>query len=259
MILRKNFLSLSKKAQKNRVKLKCQNQIAYIRSLRTQEKIIEEQQDSSLNNAENYPCAGSRDLNISSSTSSSSFSSPQNNYDNPLPRHNDQQFVNNFIILNEDQLTGNNDQSGSHTFEDLEDDNENDASHDGHDPQLPNLRDERDEYAEDIQDFLRSWYFSNRVRISQLDALLEGLRHYGRTNVPKLGRTLLGTPRSNKIVPLKPGEYGHYGLQKALVYHIESSNQGTMPRFVEICLYTNGFPTFSKEAWSILGRKSLRI
>lgn len=152
------------------------------------------------------------------------------------------------FYLTEDQINESGDVNESGILESSESNSEDDANHGSHDTLFINSVDNLDEHPEDLKDFLRSWYFSNRVRISQLDSLLKGLRSYGHTNLPKLGRTLLGTPRRNEIVALEPGKYGHYGLKRAFIDHIDSSNQGTMPRLIKIFLYTDGFPIFSKEA-----------
>lgn len=65
---------------------------------------------------------------------------------------------------------------------------------------------------------LRKWALSSRIARVHVNSLLKVLnKHYGST-FPKDSRTLLRTPRKPTIpIPMGPGEYFHYGLEKGLL------------------------------------------
>lgn len=63
---------------------------------------------------------------------------------------------------------------------------------------------------------LRKWALSSRI--ARVHSLLKVLnKHYGNM-FPRDSRTLLKTPRNPTIaIPMGPGEYYHYGLERGLL------------------------------------------
>ena len=64
---------------------------------------------------------------------------------------------------------------------------------------------------------IKDWALINRVSHTQLSDLLKRLRKYEvLSHLPADSRTLLKTPRRTTTIPCPPGEYVHFGFEKAI-------------------------------------------
>lgn len=107
-----------------------------------------------------------------------------------------------------------------------------------------------------LKDSLKQWYVtSGKIGREDMSDLLKILRKAGHYELQLDARTLLKTPKHSPISNCEPGEYLHYGLEKALNDLLQRNV--TLPQNSLIDINLDGLPiskSTKKSLWPILGK-----
>jgi len=92
-------------------------------------------------------------------------------------------------------------------------------------------------YVPNIKEKLQQWVLESNTSKNNVNKLLKILQSEG-LDLPTDVRTLMNTPRSHAIVEIPPGTYIHFGLEKMLLYFIDT-HKHILDNFNEINLSIN--------------------
>lgn len=111
-------------------------------------------------------------------------------------------------------------------------------------------------YVPNIKEKLQQWVLESNTSKNNVNKLLKILQSEG-LDLPTDVRTLMNTPRSHAIIEIPPGTYIHLGLEKMLLYFIDT-HKHILDNFNEINLSINsdGLPlskSSRQQFWPILG------
>lgn len=154
---------------------------------------------------------------------------------NPLPEDQENVAENNFNFLNDYFVEINSEPGSEHQ-------SDSDSS----------FKDDHDTFKRK----LAIWAKESNVTLIAVNKLLAILRDHGHPFLPKVGQTLLHTPKQHEILEVDPGYYVHIGIEKNILKLLKNKND-LVGNLIEIDFNIDGVPitnSTKKQLWPILGR-----
>ena len=144
-------------------------------------------------------------------------------------------------------------ESSSYSDNDDRDSNDSDRDNNSHDYNSSESSNSENSEEINLEQELGDWYTDSSVTRDQMNALLRILRKAGHNELHRDIRSIVQTPSRTIITPCDPGEYFHFGLEKALTIELGKKN---LPLNIVIDVNVDGLPitkTTKRTLWPILG------